>query len=77
MAKDGWQAGSILLASGDGYVVDGHHRWSGAASARASGAQPDLTISGWIVDAPIDEVLKLAGEVATYESLDFDREAAK
>jgi hypothetical protein len=74
MAESGWLPGGLLVTSGDGYVVDGHHRWSGAAAVRASGARPDMTVTGLVVDAPIDEVLQLAMEVATFESLEFDRE---
>lgn len=76
MADDGWLPGGLLVTSGDGYVVDGHHRWSGAAAVRAAGVRPDMTVTGLIVDAPIDEVLQLAASVASFESLDFDREAA-
>jgi DNA topoisomerase IB/2'-5' RNA ligase len=73
MAKDGWLPGGLLVTSNDGYVVDGHHRWSGAAAVRASGARPDMTVTGLVVDRPIDEVLRLAASVAKFESLDFDR----
>lgn len=75
MAKDGWLPGGRLVTSNDGYVVDGHHRWSGAAAVRASGARPDMTVTGLMVDRPIDEVLQLAASVADYESLDVDRTA--
>lgn len=75
MAKDGWLPGGLLVTSNDGYVVDGHHRWSGAAAVRASGARPDMTVTGLVVDRPIDEVLALAASVAKFESLDFDRTA--
>lgn len=75
MAKDGWLPGGLLVTSGDGYVVDGHHRWSGAAAVRASGARPDMTVTGLVVDAPIDEVLQLAMSVARFESLTDDRMA--
>lgn len=76
MAKDGWLPGGLLVTSADGYVVDGHHRWSAAAAVRAAGTRPDMTVTGLIVDAPIDEVLQLAASVAKFESLEFDREPA-
>jgi hypothetical protein len=73
MAKSGWLPGGLLVTSGDGYVVDGHHRWSGAAAVRASGVRPDMTITGLVVDAPIDEVLQHAISVASFEPLEFER----
>ena len=73
MAESGWLPGGLLVTSGDGYVVDGHHRWSGAAAVRASGARPDMTVTGLIIDRPIDEVLQMASQFATFESLEFDR----
>lgn len=77
MKTGGWLPGGLLVTSGDGYVVDGHHRWSAAAAVRASGARPDMTVTGLIVDTDIDTTLRIAARVARYESLEFDREAAK
>jgi hypothetical protein len=33
----GWWMESVLIASREGAILDGHHRWAAAAAARAAG----------------------------------------
>lgn len=56
----GWQEGGALLISNDNFVVDGHHRWAGAAAV-AAGGDP-IKVTAIRIDMPIDDALALAQE---------------
>lgn len=83
MAK-GWKPGGVMIVARDGEggwaVVDGHHRWAGAA-ARSITKQLDVEVLA--IDRDIDEVLGtddqkgLVMDFAAFEGLADDREAPK
>lgn len=67
MTKGGWKPGGALIVSQENALLDGHHRWAGAAMASIQhelgvpGAQP-VNVMALKVDLPIDELLKLGEE---------------
>lgn len=81
MRDGGWKPGGVMIISRDGAVIDGHHRWAGAAAASiARGGTLDVTVMK--IDADLDDILgtdeKPDGIVmgfAKFESLATDREA--
>lgn len=62
MREGGWQEGGALIISREGAVLDGHHRWAGAAAARAAGK--DINVTALRVDMGIDELLDVAQTVS-------------
>lgn len=60
MSADGWKEGVVMIASREGAILDGHHRWAGAAAAAATGTPISATVLR--VDMGIDELLELAQE---------------
>jgi hypothetical protein len=64
MSDGGWQEGGVILASREGAVVDGHHRWAAASAVAASGARPDFKITVLKIDMPIDDLLKFANTMS-------------
>jgi len=54
----GWQADSVIIASREGAVVDGHHRWAAGSAARVAGM--DFGINVLQVDMGIEELLDIA-----------------
>lgn len=68
MKEGGWQEGGVLIASSDGAVLDGHHRWAGASAVAASGQlvppppPHPIKVTVLQVDLPIDDLLKVANE---------------
>lgn len=68
MKSGGWQEGGVLIASSDGAVLDGHHRWAGASAVAATGQlvppppPHPMQVTVLQVDMPIDELLKVANE---------------
>lgn len=58
----GWKQGSILIVSTDGGILDGHHRWAGAAALTATGHPMQVTVLQ--VDMPIDDLLAVAQTVS-------------
>ena len=79
----GWKPGGVMIIarSGDEWaVVDGHHRWAGAAARSVSG-DDTLEVDVMMIDADIDDVLGTPehpdGVVmgfASFEGLGADRE---
>lgn len=67
MTKGGWKPGGALIVSKENALLDGHHRWAGAAMASIQhelgvpGAQP-VNVMALKVDLPIDELLKIGEE---------------
>jgi hypothetical protein len=61
--KDGgYDPNSLLYASREGCVVDGHHRFAGACAAAATGSS--IKVKVLKVDMPIDDLLKVADRVS-------------
>lgn len=54
---DAYKVGDSLavVVSSDGFVVDGHHRWAGAALMQASGRQVEMSVI--VIGAPRDALL--------------------
>ncbi|HCT77813.1 MAG TPA: hypothetical protein DGT23_14725 [Micromonosporaceae bacterium] len=81
MREDGWKPGGTMIISRDGAVIDGHHRWAGAAAASiARGGTMEVTVMK--IDADLDDILGtdenpdgIVMDFAKFESLDTDREA--
>ncbi len=55
MRRDGVRPGSAMLASNDGFILDGHHRWRAQREV-----DPDSMFSVVEVDLPIDQLLATA-----------------
>lgn len=70
MKAGGWQEGGVLLASTDGSILDGHHRWAGAAAVSASGTlvppppPHPIKVTVLEIDLPIDPLLDIAQTVS-------------
>lgn len=63
MAKQGYDpAAKRIFISRDGYVVDGHHRWAAVVGLDAEDGKFDTQMSVVRIDAPISEILLLAGK---------------
>lgn len=58
----GWREDSILFASKNGEIVDGHHRWA-AASAVAATGKP-IKVKVLKIDSDIDDILGVAESVS-------------
>lgn len=58
MRDNGWKQGIVMMTARDGEILDGHHRWAGAAAAAAMGTE----IGMWRlhVDMDIDTLLAYA-----------------
>lgn len=54
----GWQADSVIIASREGAVVDGHHRWAAGSAARVAGMNFGINVLQ--VDMGIEELLDIA-----------------
>jgi hypothetical protein len=62
--KSGWKPGGALIVSQENALLDGHHRWAGAAVASIQHRMgvPDtqpVMVTALRVDLPIDELLKV------------------
>ena len=58
--RSGWQPGGVILASREGAILDGHHRWAAASAAAMTPPPPPLRIPVLRVDLPIDQLLEVA-----------------
>jgi len=54
----GWREETVMVASREGAILDGHHRWAAASAVRAAGVEFDLHVLK--VDMGIDELLTFA-----------------
>lgn len=79
----GWKPGGVMIVARDGKggwaVVDGHHRWAGAAARSISGK---MDVEAMFIDMHIDDVIGheknpkgLVMDFASIEGLAEDREA--
>lgn len=70
MKAGGWQEGGLLIVSRDGVVVDGHHRWAGAAAVGATGAlvppppPHKMQVTALQVDMNIADLMPIAQEMS-------------
>lgn len=67
MKSGGWKPGGAMIVSQENALLDGHHRWAGAAMASVAHelGVPDskpVNVMALKVDLPIDELLKLGEE---------------
>lgn len=63
MARKGYDPSEKrIFISRDGYVVDGHHRWAAVVGLDAEDGKFDSTMNVVRIDAPITEILLLAGK---------------
>jgi hypothetical protein len=61
--KDGgWDPSSLMYASRENAIVDGHHRFAGACGANATGSNVKVKVLK--IDMPIDELLKVVDSVS-------------
>ena len=71
LSENGWRPGGAMILSRENALLDGHHRWAGAAMAAVmhaqgvKGARPVKPLA-LKVDLPIDELLKI-GELFSGE----------
>ncbi len=80
--EKGWKPGGVMIVArdGDGWaVVDGHHRWAGAAVRSIT---KPMLVDAMFIDADINDVIGsdknphgIVMDFASFESLTEDREA--
>jgi hypothetical protein len=56
--QGGWREDSVILASREGAILDGHHRWAAVSSAEISGM--GLQVNVLRIDMGIDDLLEVS-----------------